>query len=201
VFLRARPRLFGIAYRILGSAADAEDLVQDVWVRWQTIDRGPVRNPIAFLVAATTRLAINVLHSARSRRETCPGSRLPEGVDDGADPAMRAERREAVSGAVRLLLEKLSPIERAAYILREAFSYRYRDIAALVGIEEANARQLVTRARVRVSGGRRAPVSPRERRRLFDAFLAAAMTGDLRRLESLFAPCCHKTSAHLVNGS
>ena len=186
-FLGARPRLFAIAYRMLGSAAEAEDIVQDVWVRWQTADRSPVRNSLAFLVAATTRLAINVLHSARARREICSGSWLPEPVDTTANPGLWAERGEALNSAVLLLLEKLSPTERAAYVLREAFNYPHREIAAILRVEEANARQLVTRAREHVSSGRRAPVSPAERRRLLNAFVAAARTGDLARLESLFA--------------
>jgi len=186
-FLHARPRLFAIAYRMLGSAAEAEDIVQDVWVRWQTADRSPVRNSLAFLVAATTRLAINVLHSARARREICSGSWLPEPVDTTSDPGLEAERGEALNSAVLLLLEKLLPTERAAYVLREAFNYPHREIAAILRVEEANARQLVTRAREHVSSGRRAPVSPAERRSLLNAFVAAARTGDLARLESLFA--------------
>ena len=185
-FLHARPRLFAIAYRMLGSAAEAEDIVQDVWVRWQTADRSPVRNSLAFLVAATTRLAINVLHSARARREICSGSWLPEPVDTTANPGLWAERGEALNSAVLLLLEKLSPTERAAYVLREAFSYPYRDIADILRVEEANARQLVTRAREHVTGGRRAPVCPTEQRRLLHAFVTAARTGDLARIESLF---------------
>ena len=193
-FLCARPRLFGIAYRMLGSAAEAEDIVQDVWVRWQTTDRSPVRNPLAFLVTATTRLAINVLQSARARRETDVGPSLPEPVDTSTDPGLGAERDEALNLAVLLLLEKLSPTERAAYVLREAFSYPYREIADILRVEEANARQLVTRARERVSGGRRAPVSPAEQRRLLNAFVAAARTGDLARLESLFASDVESTS-------
>ena len=186
-FLGARPRLFAIAYRMLGSAAEAEDIVQDVWVRWQTADRSPVRNSLAFLVAATTRLAINVLHSARARRETCAGSWLPDLVDTTSDPGLEAERGEALNSAVLLLLEKLLPTERAAYVLREAFNYPHREIAAILRVGEANARQLVTRAREHVSGGRRAPVSPAEQRRLLNAFVTAARTGDLARLESLFA--------------
>lgn len=193
-FLRARPRLFGIAYRMLGSAAEAEDIVQDVWVRWQTTDRSPVRNPQAFLVAVTTRLAINVLHSARARRETCAGSWLPELVDTTTDPDLGAERGEALNVAVLLLLEKLLPTERAAYVLREAFNYPYREIAAILRVEEANARQLVSRAREHVSGGRCAPVSPAEQRRLLNAFVAAARTGDLAGLESLFASDVVSTS-------
>jgi RNA polymerase sigma factor (sigma-70 family) len=186
-FLRARPRLFAIAFRMLGSSAEAEDIVQDVWVRWQTANRSPVRNPLAFLVAATTRLAINVLHSARARREICSSSWLPEPIDTTSDPGSWAERGEALNVAMRLLLEKLSPTERAAYVLREAFNYPHREIAAVLQVEEANARQLVTRARDRVSGGRRAPVSPAEQRRLLNAFVTAARTGDLARLESVFA--------------
>jgi len=185
-FLRARPRLFGIAYRMLGSAAEAEDIVQDAWVRWQTTDRNPVRNPLAFLVAATTRLAINVLHSARARREISSGSWVPEQVDTTTDPGVWAERGEALNSAVLLLLEKLSPTERAAYVLREAFSYPHREIAAVLRVEEANARQLVTRAREHVSGERLAPVSRAEQRRLLSAFVTAARTGDLARLERLF---------------
>ena len=185
-FLRARPRLFGIAYRMLGSAAEAEDIVQDAWVRWQTTDRNPVRNPLAFLVSATTRLAINVLHSARARREISSGSWLPEQVDTTTDPGLWAERGEALNSAVLLLLEKLSPTERAAYMLREAFGHPYREIAAILRVEEANARQLVTRAREHVSSDRRTRVRPAEQRRLLGAFLAAARTGDLASLENLF---------------
>jgi RNA polymerase sigma-70 factor (ECF subfamily) len=186
-FLRARPRLFGIAYRMMGSAAEAEDIVQDVWLRWQTTDRSRVHSPLAFLVAATTRLGINMLQSARARRETCAGSSLPEVVDNALDPSSRAEQREALNIAVVRLLEKLLPTELAAYVLREAFNYAYREIANILRVEEANARQLVTRARKHLSGGRRAPVSPARQRRLIDAFIAAGRKGDLARLESLFA--------------
>ncbi len=185
-FLSARPRLFGIAYRMLGSAAEAEDIVQDVWVRWQTTDRSPVRNPLAFLVTATTRLAINVLQSARARKETSAGPWLPEPVDTSTDPGAGTELGEALNLAVLILLEKLTPTERAAYVLREAFDYPYREIAAILRVGEANARQLVTRARGHVSGARRASVSAAEQRCLLDAFVAAARTGDLARLENLF---------------
>lgn len=186
-FLCARPRLFGIAYRMLGSAAEAEDIVQDVWVRWQTTDRRPIENPTAFLVTATTRLAINVMQSARARRETYVGPSLPEPVDTSGDPGLGAERGEALNLAVLLLLEKLTPTERAAYVLREAFNHPYREIAEILRVEEANARQLVTRARQHVSSARRTPVSPVEQRRLLNAFIAAARAGDLASLESLFA--------------
>jgi RNA polymerase sigma-70 factor (ECF subfamily) len=186
-FLCARPRLFGIAYRMLGNAAEAEDIVQDVWIRWQTTDRSPIRNPLAFLVTATARLAINRLQSARARREIDAGPCLPEPVDTSTDPGVRTERREALKPAIGLLLEKLSPSERAAYVLREAFNHSYREIAGILRVEQANARQLVVRAREHVSGGRRATVNPAEQRCLLDAFVTAARTGDLAKLENLFA--------------
>lgn len=193
-FQSARPRLFGIAYRMLGSAAEAEDLVQDVWVRWQTTDRSVVHNPLAFLVTTTTRLAINVLQSARARRETYVGPWLPEPVDTSADPGLGAERAEALTFAVLLMLEKLSAAERAAYVLREAFNYPHREIAHVLRIEEAHARQLVTRARAHITSERRAPVDAAQQRRLLKAFVAAAKMGDVARLESLFASDVVSTS-------
>lgn len=134
VFAEVRGRLFGIAYRMLGSATEAEDLVQEVWMRWQAYDRATVDNPAAFLATTITRLAINELQSARVRRETYVGPWLPEPVDTGADPYLGAERGEALSLAVLLLLERLSPTERAAYVLREAFDYPYPQIAEIVGL-------------------------------------------------------------------
>lgn len=184
-FVQVRPRLFGIAYRILGRAAEAEDIVQDVWVRWQSTNRAAVLDPASYLATATTRLAITLAHSARSRREMCVGPRLPEPVDTSADPSLGPERSEALELAVLLLLEKLSPAERAAYVLREAFDYPYRQIADILQLEEANTRQLVTRARQHMAEERRAPVSSREQRRLLEAFLAAAEKGDIARLEGV----------------
>src|SRR5262245_29704336 len=172
-FLSARSRLFGIAYRMLHSAAEAEDIVQDVWVRWQTSDRSLVRDAAAFLATTTTRLAINVMQSARSRRETYAGPWLPEPVDASADPERGAERGEGLEAGLLLLLERLSPPERAAYILREAFDYTYRDIANALRLQEANARQLVTRARQHVADGRTMPADSTEQRRLYEAFIAA----------------------------
>ena len=186
-FVTARPRLFGIAYRILGSAAEAEDVVQGVWMRWQAADRSEVRDPTAFLATAATRLAINVAQSARSRREAYVGPWLPEPVDTANDPHLGAVRGEALELAVLILLEKLSPTERAAYVLREAFDYPYREIAEVLQLEEANARQLVVRARQHVAEGRRTTVSSGEQRRLLEAFIAAARNGDLAALEGLFA--------------
>jgi RNA polymerase sigma-70 factor, ECF subfamily len=187
VFVDLRPRLFGIAYRMLGSSSEAEDLVQEVWVRWQNTDRSAVKDPTAFLATATTRLAINVSQSARKRRESYVGPWLPEPVDTGAGPEAGAERGEELELAVLLLLEKLSPTERAAFVLRESFDYRYGQIAAILELSEANTRKLVSRARKRISAGRRKPVSSAAHRRLLAAFLAAARAGELTALEELFA--------------
>ena len=183
VFLNVRRRLFSIAYRMLGSAAEAEDVVQDVWIRWQTADRSSVRDAAAFLATTTTRLAINVMQSARSRRETYVGPWLPEPIDTSADPGSKAERSEALEAGVLVLLEKLSPTERTAYVLREAFDYPYRDIANVLRLEAANARQVVTRARQHVANGRRMSAKSTEQRRLLDAFIAAVKHGDVAGLE------------------
>lgn len=186
-FSAARRRLFGIAYRILGSAAEADDVLQDAWVRWQTYDRSTVRNPDAFLTTTVTRLAINVAQSARVRRETYIGPWLPEPVDTSADPTLGAERGEALEVALLMLLEKLTPTERAAYVLREAFDYPYEQIAEIVGHSQASVRQLVSRARRHLGEERRAPVAPEAQRRLLTAFVAAAKAGDVALLEQLFA--------------
>jgi RNA polymerase sigma-70 factor (ECF subfamily) len=186
VFMSVRPRLFGIAYRMLSSATEAEDLVQDVWLRWQTTDRTVVRNPGAFLATTTTRLAINALQSARVRRETYIGPWLPEPVDTGADPYLGAERGEALQFAALVLMEKLTPGERAAYVLREAFDYPYGQIAEILQATEPAVRQLVSRARRHVAGERRAPVSADAQKELLVAFIAAARSGDLTALEQLF---------------
>jgi RNA polymerase sigma factor (sigma-70 family) len=197
-FLSVRPRLFGIAYRILGSATEAEDIVQDVWVRWQTADRGLVRDAAAFLATTTTRRALNVVQSARSRRETYVGSQLPEPVDTSADPGLGADRGQALELGVRVLLKRLSPTERAAYILREAFDYPYRDIANILRLQEANARQVVTRARHHVAKGRKVAAGSTGHKRLLDSFIAAAQQGDVAGLESLLASDVASTSACAV---
>jgi RNA polymerase sigma factor (sigma-70 family) len=187
-FEHVRPRLFAIAYRVLGSANEAEDVVQDAWLRWHRADRSAVRDAPAFLAATTTRLAINVAQSARARHEARVGPRLPDLPDAGADPAAEAERRAALEVALQSLLERLSPTERAAYLLREAFAYPYRDIAQLLTLSEPNARQLVTRARRRLGGEAVRPVTTKECDRLLDAFLAAARGGDMATLEHVLAP-------------
>ena len=197
-FLSARPRLFSIAYRMLGSAAEAEDVIQDVWLRWQTTDRSVVRDARAFLATTATRLAINVMQSARARRETCVGPWQSEPVDTRDDPGVAAERDQALACGVRMLLEKLTPTERAAYILREAFDYAYRDIANVLRLAEANARQVVTRARQHIANGRTTATSWTEQERLLHAFIAAAQDGNVATLEDLFASEVVSTSHELV---
>jgi RNA polymerase sigma-70 factor (ECF subfamily) len=201
VFLNMRSRLFAIAYRMLGSAAEAEDIVQDVWLRWQTTDRSVVRDAEAFLATTATRLAINVMQSARARRQTCVEPWQPEPVDTSSDPWLAAERDEALAGGVRMLLEKLTPTERAAYILREAFDYAYRDIANVLRLAEANARQVVTRARQHLVSGRRTTASSSEQQRLLGAFIAAAHDGDVAGLEDLFALDVVSSSDELVHAA
>jgi len=183
-FQSVRPRLFGIAYRILGSAAEADEVVQDTWIRWHGAERSTVRDARAFLATIATRLAINVSQSARERRET-PMAWLPEPVDAEADPAHAAERGEALERAVLALLETLSPAERAVVVLREAFDYPYRRVARVLGLSEPNAQQLAARARRHLAGDRRVPVDTTEHQRLLDAVVAAAQSGQLRALEDM----------------
>jgi RNA polymerase sigma-70 factor (ECF subfamily) len=182
-----RGRLFGIAYRMLGSASEAEDIVQDAWLRWQGTDTESVRDPAAFLATVVTRLALTALDSARARREVYVGPWLPEPIDTTSDPLLGAEHAESVSLAVLLLLERLSPAERAAYVLHEAFDYPFRDVAEVLETSEANARQLASRARAHLAKERGAIVSEAERERLLGAILAAARAGDLEGLESMLA--------------
>ncbi|MCA5892975.1 RNA polymerase sigma-70 factor [Isoptericola sp. NEAU-Y5] len=186
-FLAVRPQLFGIAYRMLGGVAEAEDVVQDAWIRWQGTDRDAVRNPAAFLTTVTTRLAINAATSARARRESYVGPWLPEPVDTSDDPAVGAERAEALELATLLLLERLTPVERAVYVLREAFGYPHARVAETLGLTEANARQLARRARDRLGTREAVPVDRGEHRRLLDEFVAAAHEGDLARFERYLA--------------
>lgn len=186
-FEAVRPRLFGIAYRMLGTVSEAEDLVQEAWLRWQGTDRSQVRSALAFLSTVVTRLAINASASARARHEVYVGSWLPEPVRTDDDPTLGAERAEALGIGILLLLERLTPTERAVYVLREAFDYDFRDIAELLEIGEANARQLARRARAHLDEHRSRDVDPSERDRLLHAFLDATQTGRLDDLERLLA--------------
>lgn len=183
-FIHARPRMFAAALRTLGNAAEAEDVVQDAWLRWQNTDRGAVRNAPAFLTTTTVRLALNRATGARTRHETSPRG-LTEPTDLGAGPGARAERGQALEAALLLLLEKLTPAERAAYLLREAFGYSHRDIARVVHVSEEHARQLAMRARKHLSTRPRVPVSASARQRLTLAFMAATRLGNLSALERM----------------
>jgi RNA polymerase sigma factor (sigma-70 family) len=186
VFVRARPRLLKIAYRILGDMSEAEDVVQDAWLRWQTTDRTLVLSPSALLATTTTRLAINVLQSARRLRESSASPWLPEPGDTGVDPETAAEQLEAVEQALLLLMQTLTPRERAAYILREGLGYPYRQVSDVLNLGVANVRQLVRRAHQRLATDRRRrPVDSEAHRRLVRAFLAAAQAGSLADFEKL----------------
>jgi RNA polymerase sigma-70 factor (TIGR02957 family) len=188
-----RARLFGIAYRMLGSATDAEDVLQDAWLRWQGVERARVTDPSAFLARTVTNLCLTALTSARARREVYVGPWLPEPVltADGrsADlgPLEDALQRESVSFALLALLERLSPTERAAYVLREAFAYSPREVAELIGTSEANARQLHSRARRHVAGAPSQEADLAHWQELILRFLGAARDGDLAQLEALLA--------------
>ena len=186
-FNESRPRLFGIAYRMLGSVAEAEDIVQEAWLRWQRTDRTVVHNPAGFLTTVTTRLALNTAESARVRREQYVGPWLPEPVDTSADPSLGAEKAEALESAMLVLLEKVRPDQRAAYVLREAFDYTYDQIAEILDTTSVNARQLVSRAKKSVQSDRRDAVDPARHRALLEAFVAAARDGDVKRLEQVLS--------------
>ncbi|GGW44612.1 RNA polymerase sigma24 factor [Streptomyces lucensis JCM 4490] len=194
VFEEHRPLLMGVAYRMLGRTADAEDVVQDAWLRWSGADRAEVREPRAYLVRITTRLAIDRLRQVKARGETYTGPWLPEPYvtefgGAAPDTADRAVLADTVSLAVLVVLESLSPLERAVFVLREAFGYPYAEIAALLDRGEAAVRQLAGRARRHVAEGRpRYEVDPARRRDLTERFLAAAGGGDLAGLMSLLAP-------------
>ncbi|MGW5423299.1 RNA polymerase sigma factor SigJ [Streptomyces sp. NPDC003943] len=194
VFEAHRPMLIGVAYRMLGRAADAEDVVQEAWLRWSAEDRGEVREPRAFLVRITTRLAIDRLRQAQSRRESYVGPWLPEPIVTDFGPAVpdtaeRALLADSVSLALLVVLEALSPLERAVFVLREAFGFPFAEIATTLDRSEAAVRQLAGRARKHVDEGRpRYDVDPVQRRDLTERFLTAASGGDLEGLLALLAP-------------
>ncbi|MGX1372795.1 RNA polymerase sigma factor (sigma-70 family) [Streptomyces canus] len=184
VFGRVRPGLLKIANRILRDPGEAEDVIQEAWLRWQGTDRTAVADPGALLRTTTVRLAINVLQSARRRRESSATPWLPESMDTGVTPEALAERRDSVEHAVLLLLQTLTPNQCAAYVLREAFGYSYDQIGDLLRLSVGNARQQVSRAQDRLNNRRhRQHVDATAHRRLVQAIFAAARTGDLDRLE------------------
>jgi RNA polymerase sigma-70 factor (TIGR02957 family) len=190
-FMAQRARLLGLAYRLLGSAEDAEDAVQEAFLRWDRVDRGAIAVPSAWLAKVVTNLCLNRLASARAQREVYAGPWLPEPVlTEGGDfgPMETAAQRESVSMALLVLLERLTPAERAVFVLREAFGYGHGEIAGILETSEANCRQLLRRARRRI-GEQRPRFQPvaGQWRPLAERFLAAAGEGDLPALERLLA--------------
>jgi len=181
VFENLRPRLEAIAYRLLGSAAEAEDDAQETFLRWEGADRDQVRVPAAWLTRALTNLCLTQLQSARARREVYVGEWLPEPLlagDPMLGPADTVEQRESVSTAVLVLMERLTPSERAVYVLREAFSYSHAEIAELLDITEASSQQIYHRAKQHVATERvRTEVDQAAARQVVDEFLAAATSG------------------------
>lgn len=194
IFEGHRPVLTGVAYRMLGRVSDAEDVVQEAWLRWSAQDREDVRDPRAFLVRITTRLALDRLRRIQSRREAYVGPWLPELIVTDFGPVVpdtveQAVLADSVSLAVLIVLESLSPLERAVFVLREAFGFPFAEIAAVLDRTEPGVRQLAGRARRRVDERkRRYDVDPVQRRDLTDRFLAAAGGGDLDPMLSLLAP-------------
>ncbi|NUK63530.1 sigma-70 family RNA polymerase sigma factor [Streptomyces lunaelactis] len=189
-FEASRGRLASLAYRLLGSAADAEDAVQDTFLRWQAADRERVEVPEAWLTKVVTNLCLDLLRSAQARHERAAGAWLPEPLLEGdpmLGPADTFEQRESVSLAVLTLLERLSPVERAVYVLREAFSYSHAEIAGILDIPESASQQHVHRARIRVAAERRrgGEADPASARRVVEEFLAAATSGRTERLVAL----------------
>ncbi len=185
-----RPLLFAIAYRMLGSVMDAEDMVQETFLRWQAAPQADVRAPKAYLTSVITRLCIDVLRSAKARREAYIGAWLPEPlVTEGREGVEAAMLSDSLSTAFLVLLEQLGPTERAVFLLREVFDYEYAEIAAIVGKSEANCRQMVTRARQHIREGRpRVAVARPETERVFGRFVQSLAEGDVSGLLALLAP-------------
>jgi RNA polymerase sigma-70 factor (ECF subfamily) len=188
-FEASRPRLETIAYRLLGSAAEAEDAVQETFLRWQAADVRRIEVPEAWLTKVLTNLCLNELTSARARRETYVGQWLPEPLlagDPMLGPADTAEQRESVSYAVLTLMERLSPNERAVYVLREAFDYPHRDIAEILDITEVSSQQIFHRAKKHVAEGKaRLEIDAAAARQILEEFLAAATSGQVEPLVRL----------------
>ena len=188
-FVTHRSLLFTVAYEMLGSAADAEDVVQETWLRWADVDRAEVRDPRAYLVRIVTRQALNRLRTVARRREEYVGEWLPEPLLTSPDVADDVEFAESVSIAMLTVLETLAPVERAVFVLREVFDLSYADIAAAVDKAPAAVRQIAHRAREHVAARRpRTQVDRAEQRQVVDRFLAAVRTGNLQVLLDVLAP-------------
>ncbi|MEY9876227.1 RNA polymerase sigma-70 factor (TIGR02957 family) [Streptacidiphilus sp. MAP12-33] len=191
VFAEHRRLLQAVAYRVLGSVADAEDVVQDAWLRWDRVDQDATRveDPEGYLVRTTTRLAIDRLRSAQVRRESYVGPWLPEPLLTSHDVADDVALADSVSTAMLLVLEALSPVERAVFVLREAFGFSHAEIAGFVGREEATVRQISSRARKSVEARRHRYDTDRStRQQATERFLAASVGGDINALMEVLAP-------------
>ncbi len=185
LFEANRARLVRLAYRMLGSTAEAEDIVQDAWLRWQRVDRAVVREPAAFLTRTVTRLCLDAMKSARARRETYVGSWLPEPIVEAEDEAPRLDE---LTLTLMLALERLSPLERAAFLLHDVFDVALDEVAVTLGRDAAAVRQLAVRARRHVRAARpRYPVERAEGERIAQAFFAASNSGDLDSLRAILA--------------
>ncbi|MBT2467470.1 sigma-70 family RNA polymerase sigma factor [Streptomyces sp. ISL-66] len=190
-FEASRNRLASLAYRLLGSAADAQDAVQDAFLHWQAADRQQIKVPEAWLTKVVTNLCLDRLRSAQARHERTAGAWLPEPLLDGdpmLGPADTFEQRESVSLAMLTLMERLSPVERAVYLLREAFSYGHAEMAEILDITESASQQHLHRARTRIAAGRRrggGEVDPASARGIVEEFLAAATSGRTERLVAM----------------
>lgn len=188
-FTAQRGRLQAIAYRMLGSHAEAEDVVQEAWLRWSRVDERDVADAEAYLVRVVTRLALDVLRSARVRRESRPGGWLPEPILTGSDVADAAVKAEEVSTALLLVLETLAPRERAVYVLREAFGYTHAEIGVMIDRSEPAVRQIARRARIAVEARhRRFDVDPATRRHVVEQFREACERGEIGALMAVLAP-------------
>ncbi|WP_256775564.1 MULTISPECIES: RNA polymerase sigma-70 factor [unclassified Stenotrophomonas] len=203
IFQTHRPRLFALAYRLLGSRSDAEDIVQDAWLRWQGADTAAIRDPEGWLVTATTRLGLDRLRAVRNARVQYVGPWLPEPLeialdpDPLHDPAQRHALADEVSVAFLALLEQLKPDERAAFLLKDVFDYDYPEIAPLLDHSPANCRQLVHRARQRLQAGKpRFDASPEQHRDLLTRFMDASQRGDQAAILSLL----HANAAMVSDG-
>ncbi len=188
-FAEHRGLLVGVAYRVLGSVSDAEDTVQDAWLRWSTVRHEEIVDPRAFLVRVTTRLAIDRLRRRQARRETYVGEWLPEPILTGRGPADEVELTESLSMGLLLILETLTPLERAVFVLREAFAFTYAEIAEVIDRNEAAVRQLAKRARAHVAERQtRFDADTAMQREVTDRFLAVSTDGDLDGLMKVLAP-------------
>lgn len=189
-FEEHRDHLMAVAYRTLGSRADAEDAVQEAWLRWHDADRDQIRDARAWLTTVTARICLDHLRSARVRRESYVGQWLPEPIVDSADPADRAAHIDEVGYALLVVLERLTPEQRVAFVLHDAFAVPYGEIAAVLSTTPEATRQLASRARRAISSGGvpRHTADHAEQRRVVDAFLAAVMSGELDELLTVLAP-------------